>query len=46
MTVPFEPTYQVSDAASVLATAVWHWAASKPRQALAAPKPWRRLATH
>jgi len=45
MTVPFEPTYPVRDAASVLATAVWHWAGSKPRQALAAPKPWRLVAT-
>jgi hypothetical protein len=41
MTVPFEPTYPIRDAASVLATAVWHWAASNPRQALADPRPWR-----
>jgi nucleoside-diphosphate-sugar epimerase len=45
MTVPFEPTYPVRDAASVLATTVWHWAGSNPRQALAEPKPWRLPAT-
>ena len=45
ITVPFEPTYQVRDAASVLASTVWHWADSNPRQALAEPKPWRLPAT-
>jgi nucleoside-diphosphate-sugar epimerase len=45
ITVPFEPTYPVRDAASVVAASVRHWSDSKPRQALAEPEPWTLLAT-
>ncbi|MER5867110.1 SDR family oxidoreductase [Kitasatospora sp. NPDC002040] len=44
MAEPFTPTHPVPDPAAVLATAVHHWAASKPRLALARPHPWTLLA--
>ncbi|WP_406192841.1 SDR family oxidoreductase [Kitasatospora sp. NBC_01560] len=44
MTEPFEPTWTVRDPAPVMADAVRHWAARKPRLALARPEQWTRLA--
>ncbi len=44
MTQPFEPTWTVTDPAAVMATSVRHWAARKPRLALARPEPWTLLA--
>ncbi|WP_052850568.1 SDR family oxidoreductase [Streptomyces avicenniae] len=44
MAAPFEPTRTVADPAAVMATAVRHWAARKPRLALARPTPWTLLA--
>ncbi|OON77718.1 SDR family oxidoreductase [Streptomyces tsukubensis] len=43
MATPFEPTRAVSDPGPVLETAVRHWAARKPRLALAEPNPWTLL---
>ncbi|MER8184400.1 SDR family oxidoreductase [Kitasatospora sp. NPDC094015] len=40
MTSPFEPTCTVADPAAVMAAAVRHWAAAKPRLALATPQQW------
>ncbi|MFI5533074.1 SDR family oxidoreductase [Kitasatospora sp. NPDC051853] len=45
MTEPFAPTHPVRDPATVMATAVRHWAGAKPRLALARPEPWTRFAT-
>ncbi|MFI7275403.1 SDR family oxidoreductase [Streptomyces sp. NPDC049879] len=44
MAAPFEPTRTVRDPAAVMATAVRHWAARRPRLALARPTPWTLLA--
>jgi hypothetical protein len=44
MSSPFEPTRTVHDPGAVLETAVRHWAARKPRPALARPNPWTLLA--
>ncbi|MFI5618012.1 SDR family oxidoreductase [Streptomyces sp. NPDC051567] len=44
MGAPFEPTRTVADPAAVMAASVRHWAARKPRLALAAPAPWTLLA--
>ncbi|WP_329456159.1 SDR family oxidoreductase [Streptomyces sp. NBC_01497] len=43
MTSPFEPTHPVEDPGAVLETAVRHWAARRPRLALASPDPWTLL---
>ncbi|MGQ4511772.1 SDR family oxidoreductase [Streptomyces sp. DW26H14] len=43
MAAPFEPTHRVRDPAAVLESAVRHWAARKPRLALATPDPWTLL---
>lgn len=43
MREPFEPTRTVHDPAGVMAASVRHWAASKPRLALARPEPWTML---
>ncbi|MEU1295807.1 SDR family oxidoreductase [Streptomyces sp. NPDC005840] len=43
MREPFEPTRTVRDPAGVLAASVRHWAAAKPRLALARPEPWTML---
>ncbi|ARQ68811.1 SDR family oxidoreductase [Streptomyces marincola] len=43
MAEPFEPTRTVRDPAGVMATAVRHWAARRPRLALARPVPWTLL---
>ncbi|OIK25087.1 SDR family oxidoreductase [Streptomyces malaysiense] len=40
MAAPFTPTCPVRDPASAMTTAVHHWAARKPRLALADPRPW------
>ncbi len=40
MATPFEPTRTVRDPGAVMETAVRHWAARKPRLALARPNPW------
>jgi len=45
MSSPFEPTRTVHDPGTVMETAVRHWAARKPRLALARPNPWTLLAT-
>lgn len=45
MSSPFEPTRTVHDPGAVMETAVRHWAARKPRLALAQPNPWTLLAT-
>ncbi|MFJ9520214.1 SDR family oxidoreductase [Kitasatospora sp. NPDC101801] len=45
MAEPFTPTHPVTDPATVMATAVRHWADRKPRLALARPEPWTLLAT-
>ncbi|MEW2275048.1 SDR family oxidoreductase [Streptomyces griseofuscus] len=45
MATPFTPTYPVRDPADAMTTAVHHWAARKPRLALAEPRPWTLL-TH
>ncbi|MFE3499701.1 SDR family oxidoreductase [Kitasatospora sp. NPDC059146] len=45
MTEPFTPTHPVTDPATVMATAVRHWADAKPRLALARPQPWTALTT-
>ncbi|MFJ6137217.1 SDR family oxidoreductase [Kitasatospora sp. NPDC092286] len=44
MSEPFEPTRTVHDPAAVMAASVRHWAARKPRLALARPEPWTLLA--
>ncbi|AZS89415.1 NAD-dependent epimerase/dehydratase family protein [Streptomyces griseoviridis] len=44
MREPFEPTRTVVDPAGVMAASVRHWAARKPRLALARPEPWTMLA--
>ncbi|WP_441248378.1 SDR family oxidoreductase [Kitasatospora sp. McL0602] len=44
MATPFTPTHPVPDPATVMATAVHHWATRKPRLALARPEPWTLLA--
>ncbi|GAA1256437.1 SDR family oxidoreductase [Kitasatospora nipponensis] len=44
MSEPFEPTWTVVDPAAVMAASVRHWAARKPRLALARPEPWTLLA--
>ncbi|MGA5821234.1 SDR family oxidoreductase [Kitasatospora sp. NPDC094028] len=45
MTEPFTPTHPVTDPATVMATAVRHWAETKPRLALARPQPWTAFTT-
>ncbi|ONK11685.1 SDR family oxidoreductase [Streptomyces sp. MP131-18] len=40
---PFVPTRTVRDPAAVMAAAVRHWAARRPRLALARPTPWTLL---
>ncbi|MFJ6669250.1 hypothetical protein [Streptomyces sp. NPDC091383] len=39
MATPFTPTHPVRDPAQAMTTAVHHWAARKPRLALAQPRP-------
>ncbi|MEU5793507.1 SDR family oxidoreductase [Streptomyces sp. NPDC047813] len=43
MATPFTPTHPVRDPAQAMTTAVHHWAARKPRLALAEPRPWTLL---
>ena len=45
MAAPFTPTRPVPDPAGAMTTAVHHWAARKPRLALAEPRPWTLLTT-
>ncbi|WP_405747037.1 SDR family oxidoreductase [Streptomyces sp. NBC_01525] len=40
MAEPFAPTRPVRDPGEVMASSVHHWARSRPRQALADPRPW------
>ncbi|MFF5567058.1 SDR family oxidoreductase [Streptomyces sp. NPDC012623] len=45
MNTPFEPTWPVEAPGEVMAASVRHWAARKPRLALASPVPWKMIGT-